>query len=375
REPRMRVNAFVLAAVLTVAAGAAAAPRALAQAAAGNRLDAIRDEVKRLEADGAYEGALKLLRAVVEDTLDLAGRLERNQRIAALEAKQAERYAADRKKAAELEAAGKFPEAVAALDKVPAYGAKKQVDEAAAEQTRLKAAGEKAAAAAKVKAEEDKKKRAVEQVEDRKKLEKTLHAWIESRKNILCSKCNGAGHFSCSTCSGAGKVHNPINGNWYDCPKCKATGQVKCGGDACGGTGYARYKLEAVVWNVWPKTFRDKIEELVASKKNFLDQFLAHAGGLKPANEPPVIAAVYDVMKEGWLTAPKSHESVTIDFEDDGSAKATYLLRVFQADHRETTTWVKSSDGTWGLQPPALPGDAGGGAAAKAPPPKSRAGR
>ncbi len=364
---RLTIRAFVL----LVLAAAFAAP-ALAQdpppaLEKPDKLAEIRPEVKRLEAAGAFEQALKLLRMIVPSTLDMAGRLEWDGRIADLSAKQLARYTDDRAKARQLEAGGKHADAIALLEKVPSYGSEKQAAEAREEQARLKASGEKAAADAAVRDAADKKKREADAEMDLKSAKKAVTAWLQDRKSLLCSTCKGEKKVVCTTCDGKGFIPVPVPvqrtpGGYIaprqddPCNKCQTTGKVRCSPSNCGGRGFSAYKLKAVLWECWSPAFREAIDGAVGSDKKFIDLMVARFNG-EDAGDDATLGAVFGAI--GHAIEPiRGYEKVETAILPDGTVKARYRIKLRQDERWEETRWQKFDEGgagKWALAPPALP--------------------
>jgi hypothetical protein len=343
-------------------------PAAASPGDGADKLGEIRDEVKRLEAQGAYERALVLLRGIVESSLDPVSRLERSQRIDEISSAQLAKYGEDRKRAADLEKAGKHAEAAAALDQVSFYASEKQVGEARLEQERLRAEGDKAAADAKARVEEESKKKAVDTVADAKSAKGRVVRWIEARKQLLCSKCRGAQTITCSACEGAGR-RRAIAGTYrrgqpadVPCERCKEQGKVQC--PDCGGLGFAAYKLADVLWGVWSAGFQKELDVAVGSKKKYIDLMVAKFNK-KPAGSPAVDAC-YGVV--GMAVEPiRGVEAFDVQVDAaSGIATAKYRVRTRDDERWEETRWRKD-DGQWSLVPPDLekPRGAGGPASGK----------
>src|SRR5439155_1295531 len=62
------------------------------------------------------------------------------------------------------------------------------------------------------------------------------------------------------------------------CGACGATGKIKCTPDNCGGTGFNAYKLEEVIWKVWPDSFRKAVDRELG-KKNYMKLMAERAYG------------------------------------------------------------------------------------------------
>jgi hypothetical protein len=309
--------------------------------------------VKRLEAAGAYERALVRLRAVRPESLNPGEQIVRATWIEDVTKKQTEAYAADRKKASELEAAGKFGEAAAALERVPAYGSGQQVAEAHAEKVRLQAAGAKAEADAKVRAEDEKKKRAAGAEQDQKEAKKAVEKWLAARKSLTCSTCNGRKVVKCKTCEGSGKVQGMAVGGrpigapqapkrWIDCTRCGADGEVTCLPDSCGGRGFSPSRLAKVLWDAWPGALRGDIEK--------------HVSAEPVSSSPPLVDACFEVLADA-VGPIKGFEKIDVSAPgEDGVVTASYRVRLVMDERREETRWKRGLDPKgepgWFLVPP-----------------------
>lgn len=73
------------------------------------------------------------------------------------------------------------------------------------------------------------------QNQDERRLELAVRKWLEARRGLVCSTCEGKGVLECSKCAGKGKIQVVyLNGNrrvvsWESCGKCNAQGENNCG--------------------------------------------------------------------------------------------------------------------------------------------------
>jgi hypothetical protein len=377
----------LLAALLALAALAALhlalePRRALAQEG-DDRLAPIREEVVRLEAEGRFESAIVLLRGVKEESLDPGGQLERAQRLDALLGKQLERYADDRTRAAALEKQGKLAEAAAALAPVERYGNAKQVAEAKAERERLTAAAAaaeaKAGEEAKAKAAAEAKRKSQDLAKDQEEATRAVKRWLDARRQLVCSRCNGAKELPCGACEGTGKIKvihaASVPGvapsvTYEDCRKCGADGRTRCPTSACGGCGLNLSKVKAVVYEAFPKEHRAELKKRGLDEKRFLD---AVRPMLMEEPAPSEVAACVEAAG-GALDPIKTYDSVTVTLREDGTALAQHFVRrKLGQGGKEETRWLKTDAG-WFLEPPSAdaPPAPGEPAPEREPPPEEK---
>jgi len=347
----------------------------LARADDEDRLAPIRDEVKRLEAEGRLESALALLRGVKEETLDPGSQLERAQRIDALTTAQIERYADDRTKAVVLEKQGKPAEAARVLSAVEVYGSAKQRAEASSEVKRLEAAaaaggatpptgasgapstGKPATTAPEAaKPDADAKKKAAAEAADLAELQKVVKRWLDARRQLACSTCKGAKLVKCGPCEGSGKITilsaGPVGtgrsgATSAPCRKCETQGRIPCAAESCKGSGMNSIKAKQVVWDPLPKAYRDDLTARGLNEKRFTDGLRALGAG-RPA--PPEVSQCVGAVP-GVLVAIKGHDTFALEIGEDGVAVARYFVKRDLDGGVEETRWIKA-DGAWCMPAP-----------------------
>ncbi|MFC1708355.1 hypothetical protein ACFL59_16305, partial [Planctomycetota bacterium] len=175
---------------------------------------------------------------------------------------------------------------------------------------------------------------------------KLVERWLRKRKQLFCGGCKGTAYRKCDSCGGKGKVRHLRPGGGMisvTCKRCIGSGKRSC--RDCKGGGYNRLRVDDVLYDPFPPTFRKQL----GRKRDYVDQLMRLRSKQPVVNDQ--VCAVFGAFSFA-LEPILSHGNVVVRI-DAGSSEALvrYVVTTRHGDQEERLTYTQVGE-DWHLLPP-----------------------